>query len=188
MFKQYIKSILSRICRYKMSQLPNIKISVSAKLDCRKIKLQHNCQLTIKEGSIIDGTLIFEQPEASILIGKNTFIGGSSLISSDLIEIGDDVLIAWGCTIIDHNSHALESKDRASDVKNHYMGYKNWDNVVKKPIHIGDKAWIGFNTIILKGVTIGEGSIIAAGSVVTKDVPPFTVFGGNPARMIRNTV
>ena len=58
-------------------------------------------------------------------------------------------------------------------------------DVIRKPIVIKDKAWIGFNSIILKGVTIGEGAIVGAGSVVTKDVPPYTIVAGNPARIVR---
>jgi len=64
--------------------------------------------------------------------------------------------------------------------------YKDWSNVISKEIIIKDKAWIGFNVIILKGVTIGEGAIVASGSVVTKDVPDFTLVGGNPARIIKS--
>ncbi len=53
------------------------------------------------------------------------------------------------------------------------------------PVHVGDKSWIGFNSIVLKGVTIGEGAVVGAGSVVTKDVSAWTVVAGNPARVIR---
>ena len=53
------------------------------------------------------------------------------------------------------------------------------------PVRINDRAWLGFNSIILKGVTIGEGAIIGAGSVVTKDVPAYTIVAGNPARIIQ---
>lgn len=53
------------------------------------------------------------------------------------------------------------------------------------PVYIGDKVWIGFNVIILKGVDIGEGAVVAAGSVVTKNVPEWTLVGGNPAKVIR---
>ncbi|MGC8751800.1 DapH/DapD/GlmU-related protein, partial [Hydrotalea sp.] len=65
--------------------------------------------------------------------------------------------------------------------------YKNWEKVKSSPIKIADKAWIGFNVIILKGVTIGEGAIVGAGSVVTKDVPPYAVVAGNPAKIIKYT-
>ena len=57
----------------------------------------------------------------------------------------------------------------------------NWDQVNSKPIFIKKNAWIGMRSIILKGVTVGEGSIVAAGSVVTKDVPDYTLVAGNPA-------
>ena len=65
--------------------------------------------------------------------------------------------------------------------------YKNWENVKSAPIKIKDKAWIGFNSIILKGVTIGEGAIVGAGSVVTKDVADYTIVAGNPAVVVGNT-
>lgn len=65
------------------------------------------------------------------------------------------------------------------------IGYKDWIHVKICPVKICNKVWIGFNSIILKGVTIGEGSIVGAGSVVTKDVPPWTIVAGNPARIIR---
>lgn len=55
----------------------------------------------------------------------------------------------------------------------------------REPIIIGDDAWIGFNAIILKGVTIGEGAVVGAGAVVTKDVPPYTVVAGNPAGVVK---
>ena len=62
---------------------------------------------------------------------------------------------------------------------------KDWSVVRSAPIVIEDRAWIGFNAIILKGVTIGEGSVVAAGAVVTKDVEPYTVVAGNPARVVK---
>jgi len=64
-------------------------------------------------------------------------------------------------------------------------GAKDWSQVKIAPVRIEDKAWIGFNAIILKGLTIGEGAIVAAGAVVSKDVAPYTLVGGNPAVFIR---
>ena len=59
------------------------------------------------------------------------------------------------------------------------------DKKIMKPVLIGNNVWVGCRAIILKGVTIGEGAVVAAGAVVTKDVPPFTLVAGNPARVIR---
>ena len=69
--------------------------------------------------------------------------------------------------------------------KQNMIAHKNWDVVNSKPIKICDDAWIGMNCIILKGVTIGEGAIVGAGSVVTKDVPAWTVVAGNPAKVVK---
>jgi len=89
----------------------------------------------------------------------------------------------------------LEWKYRKNDVTQCYQDYladrnnliknKDWSHVDMKPIIISDKVWIGFNATILKGVTIGEGSVIGACSVVTRDVPPNCVFAGNPAKLIK---
>jgi acetyltransferase-like isoleucine patch superfamily enzyme len=65
--------------------------------------------------------------------------------------------------------------------------FKDWSQVAHARIVIGNKAWIGFNSIIMKGVNVGEGAVVAAGSVVVKDVAPFTVVGGNPAQFIKET-
>jgi acetyltransferase-like isoleucine patch superfamily enzyme len=107
------------------------------------------------------------------------------LIAAEKIEIGDDVLIAWGCTLVDHNSHSIRFSERSKDVRDWIKGEKDWKNVVVSPILIGNKVWIGFGAIILKGVTIGEGAIIGSGSVVTKDVPAWAIVAGNPAKIIR---
>jgi acetyltransferase-like isoleucine patch superfamily enzyme len=184
--KRIVLSLMNRFYRLKFLLNKNTLISPNAKINCRLIKLEKNSKLVIGEGSIIEGNLIFECENSCISIGKNTFIGGGSLIiCADKIEIGDDVLISWGCSIVDHNSHPINFHDRKDDVKKWFVGIKTWTNVVKKPIIIGNKSWIGFNVIILKGIIIGEGAIIGAGSVVTKDVPPYTIVAGNPARVIR---
>lgn len=173
------------LIKYKISKLPNIKIASSAKVNYRGIVLNSAARLSIGEGSIVQATITSEGSSTVVKIGNNSFIGNSHIISCERIEIGNDVLISWGCYIVDHNSHAISWKNRQEDVKNWFIGKKNWNYVVKKPIFIKDKSWIGFNSIILKGVTIGEGAIVGAGSVVTKSVPPYTIVAGNPAKIIR---
>jgi acetyltransferase-like isoleucine patch superfamily enzyme len=143
--------------------------------------------------SIINGYFVIENGNGFIEIGDRTFIGGGMFVSIHGIKIGNDVMISWGCTFMDNDAHSLDWPDRMNDVLDWKKGleeqaigkYKNWSNVVSEPIVINDKAWIGFNVIVLKGVTIGEGAIVAAGSVVTKDVPSFTLVGGNPAKHIK---
>ncbi len=93
-------------------------------------------------------------------------------------------MIAWGVSVTDHNSHSIVFSKRRNEI-DWSTGEKNWSYVHCAPVKICDKAWIGFNSIILKGVIIGEGAIVGAGSVVTKDVPPWMIVAGNPARIIR---
>lgn len=100
---------------------------------------------------------------------------GSGFINADTkircrnkIVIGDGVAISHNILIIDCNGHNLDGKED-----------------VGKPIHIGNHVWIGSKCMILKGVTIGDNSVIAAGTIVTKDVPPNVLYGGNPGRIIR---
>jgi len=150
--------------------------------------------MKIEGGSMISGNYFFEKETGFISIGKRTFIGMSNFHCIEEIDIGNDVLISWGCTFIDNNSHSTNSADRVNDITDWKKGieenkgggfYKDWSKIKYAKIIIKDKAWIGFNCIIVKGVIIGEGAIVAAGSVVTKDVPPFTIVGGNPAVVIK---
>ncbi len=163
-----------------------------ANIDIRK-RQANFINFKVGANCLISGNFIFEKKDALINIGNDTFIGGSMFVSALAIDIGSDVMVSWGCTFIDTNAHSLNWQDRIDDVGDWKKGinehtpgyYKNWDKVESKKIIIGNKAWIGFNSIILKGVTIGEGAVIAAGSVVTKDVPPYTLAGGNPAVEIK---
>ncbi|MBJ7298107.1 MAG: acyltransferase, partial [Dolichospermum sp.] len=148
------------------------------------ICFKKGCFLNIEAQTQVIGTLIFERENASISIGKRVFISGS-IIAAQRVDIGDDVLVSWGTTIVDHNSHSTSFTLRSNDAVDWLEGKKDWTHVKIAPVKISNKVWIGFNCIILKGVTIGEGAVVGAGSVVTKDVPPWTIVAGNPARIIR---
>jgi len=145
------------------------------------------CSLTIGANSNIEGILALEKSQASIRIGSRTHFGGGSLLNAaKSIEIGDDVLVSFGVMISDHDSHSIVFDERQHDVENWILGKKDWSKVPISPVVIGDKAWIGMRAIILKGVHIGAGAVVGAGSVVTRDVPPGTIVAGNPARVIRS--
>ena len=158
-------------------------------------KIQKRKYVIIGEKGIINAHFIFESSQGQIKIGDNVHIGQANFICRSSIEVGNDVTMAWGITIYDHDSHSIYWEHRKNDNLICYSDYKNhngnnvinkdWGNVVTKPIVIGDKVWIGFDATILKGVTIGEGAVVGAKSVVTKDVEAWTVVAGNPAKIIR---
>lgn len=183
--RKLIIGFLQLRARKKLLKFAGVKIHPSVKANFRGVRYRPLSILEIGEGSIVEGSLVSEREGAHIIIGQNSFIGSSILASASRIEVGDDVLISWGCSIVDHNSHAVGWKQRRQDVKNWYRDTKDWTYVSVAPVKIGNKCWIGLNVIVLKGVEIGEGAVVAAGSIVTKSVPPWTVVAGNPARVIR---
>ncbi|WP_143315757.1 acyltransferase [Clostridium sp. HBUAS56017] len=145
--------------------------------------------IIIDSGCCIRGTLIADAVGGKITIGENCYVGENSKIwAMEEIQIGNNVLIAHNVNIIDNNGHSTDYKVRREELP--YIlkcghAKQNIFNRRIKPIIIGDDVWIGLNSIILKGVSIGKGAIIASGSVVTKDVPEFTMVSGNPARVIK---
>jgi acetyltransferase-like isoleucine patch superfamily enzyme len=164
----------------------NIAIDPAAKVDCRRIRFHAGSTLQIGAGSLVRANIVSQRDGVSVVIGRNSSIGeGSTIDCAGQIEVGDDVLVASRCYIFDHNSHAIGWRHRKQDVQDWIQGLKDWSHVTVKPVKIGNKSWIGLNVIVLKGVEIGEGAVVAAGSVVVKSVPPWTVVAGNPAKVIR---
>jgi galactoside O-acetyltransferase len=150
--------------------------------------------LFIGDENMISGNYIFESKSGIIKIGNHNYIGNSTFICNSSIIIENYVTIAWGTYFYTHDSHSLDYKERQNDINQQLKDYhsgllfiknKNWNVVKSKPIHICSNAWIGLNCIILKGVTIGEGAVVGAGSVVTHDVPAWTVVAGNPAEIVK---
>lgn len=137
------------------------------------------CNNKIKSNSIgLIQPCIFNiyAPNSKIIIGDNVGISGSTICATTSVTIGNNVLIGSGCLISDTDSHPIDWEDRL---------YDRNQKTRKAPIVIKDNAFIGARSIILKGVTIGEGAVVGAGSVVSKDVPPYTVVAGNPARVVK---
>lgn len=144
--------------------------------------------IIIGENTIIEGKLLVFKYGGKIKIGENVYVGlGSNIWSGELIEIGNNVLISHNVNIIDTNSHEIDYEERLTSYsKQIKFGHPiSKGNVETGKIIIGDNVWISFNSVILKNIKIGKGAIIAAGSVVTKDVAPFTLVAGNPARIIK---
>lgn len=199
-YVMFFKKILSKLSRRKNTLLSLSKYSVISNTSINRginIRLDNpeaRKYLYVGKRSIVSGNFIFESKTGQIKIGDDCFIRGSTFISHSSITIGNHVTIAWGSTIYDHDSHSLNFMDRRKDIEDEYkdiingrnfIEHKDWSNVKTAPIVIEDDAWVGMNCIILKGVTIGRGSVVGGGSVVTHNVPAWTVVAGNPAKVVK---
>jgi len=146
-------------------------------------------KIVIGTNTHIRGELTIFKYGGEIKIGDNCYVGESSKIrSGESIVIGHNVLISHNVNIMDNSAHEIDHIERAeaylSLLNNGFPSTKG--SIKTSPIIIKDHVWVNFNAIILSGVTVGEGSIIAAGAIVTKDIPPFVLAAGIPAKVIKN--
>jgi len=136
----------------------------------------------------IRGELLVAAHGGRIRVGNWCYVGdGSRIWSADSIEIGDRVLISHACEIHDWNAHSLDAHRRHEQFRAIVeRGHPSQlPDVAAAPIRIGDDAWIGFGSAILKGVTIGPRSVVAARSLVLEDVPADVLVAGSPARVVK---
>ncbi len=131
-------------------------------------------------------TALAVEESGKLVIGSHCYIANASIVCSEKISIGNRVFIAGGVTIADSDFHPLDPMERLKDViALSPVGNRLERALVEKlPVVIEDDVWIGMNSSILKGVTIGKGSVIEAGSVVLKDVLKGQTVSGNPAKVI----
>ena len=145
-----------------------------------------------KSGAIIIGEHVSCYAGCSFAVGANgkctigdfTLLNGALIMVEDEIQIGSYCLVSWNVGIADSDFHPLEPAQRLIDAQAlapFFKGKPPRPKLKTAPVIIADNVWIGMNATILKGVTIGENSVVAAGSVVTKNVPPNVVVAGNPA-------
>ena len=141
----------------------------------------------IGAGTHLYGRLLLFPQSGEIMIGAHCFIGpGAQIWSARQVTIGDRVFVSHGVNIHDSNAHPMSAR-----LRHIQFVHSTSPEVVQAfaairmaPVVIEDDAWVGFNATVLKGVTIGRGAVVGAASVVTSDVPPWTVVAGNPARII----
>jgi acetyltransferase-like isoleucine patch superfamily enzyme len=123
-----------------------------------------------------------------IRIGEWCYIGEASRIwSATSIELGDRVLISHSVNIFDSLTHPIQAAARHAQVRKIFEeGHPLKVSLDENPVRIHNDAWIGAGAMVMRGVTVGEGGIVAAGAVVTRDVPPYSIVAGNPAVLVRD--
>ena len=132
-----------------------------------------NGKLNVEESFTVNsGSRVYVAKNAKLSIGSGYINYDSKIYCFNQITIGKGVAISEGVIIRDSDNHEIDGNTKG----------------MSAPIVIGDNVWIGMNAIILKGVKIGNGAIIAAGAVVNKDVPANTLYGGVPARMMKENI
>jgi acetyltransferase-like isoleucine patch superfamily enzyme len=124
---------------------------------------------------------------ARMKIGNFVLMNGARIICDSEITIGDHCLISWNVVLMDTHRLPLDPIERRAELERVATRSPRRASAETnaQPIHIGPNVWIGFDSCVLPGATIGQGAVVGARSVVTTDVPPYTVVAGNPARVIR---
>lgn len=154
-------------------------------IDCRA-RRQH--AVRIARGAHVYSSSIFDLgPEADVSIGECSMLNGARLVCEGRIEIGRFATISWNVVLIDSYRLPVDPDARRPLIVNAARAGR-WPLEAVSParaITLHDNVWIGFDVCVLPGVTIGEGSIVGARSVVASDVPAYTIVAGNPARPIR---
>lgn len=143
----------------------------------------HSTPETLRIGSrtVLRGIIRCETP-GQVEIGDDVYVGDGVIVySRNSIRIGARTMIAHGVQIFDNDAHPANAAERFDDYRRLLEGRERIALIPSAPVVLGEDCWLGMNAIILKGVHIGARSIVAAGAVVSKDVPPDTVVAGNPA-------
>jgi len=172
---------------------PNVRFGVGFYCESaqvfQKMRARHDDALSLGDYvSCYSGCSFAIGENGRCTVGNFTLLNGALVMAEELIEIGSYCMISWNVGIADSDFHPLDPAERRRDALALAPFYKERPPrpaIRTAPVRIADNVWIGMNAVILKGVTIGENSVVAAGSVVSKSVAPNTVVAGNPAIVVR---
>jgi len=137
--------------------------------------------------SLYLGTMFDVGPGGRVSVGEYALVHGARIICDAEVEIGDYALISWNVVLMDTYRVPLDPVERRRELERVPTRRPRClaGDAPARPVRIGRNVWIGFDACVLPGVTVGEGAVVGARSVITEDVPPYTVVAGNPARVIR---
>ena len=125
---------------------------------------------------------------ATVKVGDHSLLNGALIMAEDSIEIGEYCLISWNVGIADSDFHPIDPAQRRQDalaLSPYFPNRPERPKIKTAPVKIGNNVWIGMGAVILKGVTIGDNSVVAAGAIVTRSVPPNSIVAGNPATVVK---
>ena len=154
----------------------------------RNIRGDREC-IQIGANSVVRGELLTFAHGGKIEIGEWCYVGeGARIWSAVLIHLGNRVLIAHGVNIFDNLTHPVNPEERHRQIRGIFeSGHPRQIDLDERPVNIEDDVWIGAGAFIMRGTRIGARAIVAAGSVVTKDVAADTIVAGNPAVVVKST-
>ncbi|WP_231620994.1 DapH/DapD/GlmU-related protein [Pseudoalteromonas sp. NZS71] len=181
MIKSFVIKLLSYLNKKKLSKIAqiysNTSIGYAAKISNRADKQS----IIISDYSSFYGRIV-NGPNGKVKIGRcSTIRFGTIIESACQIDIGNEVIISNNVIITDNDSHPTSVSARSDMSRSDHNGpLWHWEHARQAPVIIEDNVWIGRQVMIMKGVKIGKGSIIASGTVVTKNVPEFSLCFGNP--------
>jgi acetyltransferase-like isoleucine patch superfamily enzyme len=164
---------VGRGCRFY--GLPIIKMAPDASITLGDDVVIRSRQDSNPAGIAHPTILAALEAHSAIVVGAGTGISGASIVARRGVTIGDRVLIGAGACVWDTDFHPVDPQQR----RRHQTR-----DAASAPVHIGDEAFVGGRSLVLKGVSIGPRAVVAAGAVVAKDVAADTIVGGNPARVL----
>lgn len=184
-------SLINKLRRMKIRKklIKNAQVSADLKFSNHSDVLNDGdkSNIIIKANCHLGGTVI-SLCGGKIFISDHTYIGNRTKIGAkESVKIDECVIISDDVVIMDNNNHPTDPDMRMKMSQSGSFSGElwGWGDADSSPIHIEKNVWIGRNSTILKGVTIGEGSIVGACAVVTKDVPKYSVVAGNPAKVVK---
>ena len=174
--------MMTRLCeglasRLRIAFYRTLGVRIPGHVSLRAVEIPRRPQcITLEPGAALDRgvTLLATHDDARIVIGAGVYINRHTMLdANELIEIGAGAMIGPFCYLTDHDHTA--GPELAPGAR----------PLISRPTRIGPRCWLGAHVSVLKGVTIGEGTVVGAGSVVTKSLPAGVVAVGNPARVVR---
>jgi acetyltransferase-like isoleucine patch superfamily enzyme len=169
----------------------NVRVSDGAHIETtysfHRFRGRHDNAVTIGRGASMYQQTVFDVgPEGRLSVGEFSLLNSIWIVCDQCVTIGSYCLISWNVILMDNRRVPVDPASRASLIRQAIANDFRWPEFSSdaRPVTICDNVWIGFDSVVLPGVTIGTGSVIGARSVVAEDVPEYSVAVGNPARVV----